>query len=181
MSFISDNLCDSELDKQPHIYLSGWETLRGRRWSAWAGRWGCSQDEPQNSSRTQNSESLPEIQNNLSAIISQMGVLYLRGVERWAGERLLACDTLLYALLDIRPGWWWYELKYCLHLKRVWVITYYCTGSNTQWPGGSQWRCQWRSFLSSDTASCNRDVAQDFPIVSLSEFQKKGRVSDFGI
>lgn len=48
-----------------------------------------------------------------------MGVLYLRGVERWAGERLLACDTLLYALLDIRPG---YELKYCLHLKRVGLL-----------------------------------------------------------
>ena len=60
---------------QPHIYLSGWETLRGRRWSAWGGRWGCSQGEPQNSSRTQNSESLPEIQNNLSASVSQMDTL----------------------------------------------------------------------------------------------------------
>ena len=59
-------------------------------------------------------------------------ILYLRRVERWAGERLLACDTLLDALLDIRPGWWWYDLKYCLHSKRVWVITYYCTGSNTR-------------------------------------------------
>ena len=119
------------LDKQPHIYLSGWETLRGRRWSAWGGRWGCSQDAPQNSSRTQNSESLPEIQNNLSAIISQMGTLPERS---WTLGWWTPPCMWYTSLCPLGHTSWviWYELKYCLHSKRVWVITYYCTGSNTR-------------------------------------------------